>query len=126
MNYEILSKQPINKGYIGIIVEESLDDNRIINGLDVRKMHITNHPDPVKRWHMYEVHVSRYEMNELSKHITDDWYMHFWKGRDIIAIFKGISFEFNYDDKSTWDNVLRYGRSLGLSEEQLDFPISGL
>ncbi len=124
MNKE--SQQYMSKGYIGIIVEESLDDNRLVNGLDIRKLHITNHSDPINRWHMYEVHVSRYEIQELSKHIVDGWYMHFWKGRDIIAVFKGKSFEFNYDDRATWEDVLSYGRALGLPEKQLDFSISGL
>ncbi len=126
MNQEILNRQATNKRYIGIIVEESFDDNRIVNGLDIRKLHITNQAEADKRWHLYEVHVTEYEIHELSKHIKDNWYMHFWKGRDIIAVFKGASFEFNYDDKATWDKVLDYGRSLGLPEEELNFPISGL
>jgi hypothetical protein len=116
----------MNKEYIGIVVEESLDDNRILNKLDFRKIHITGHKNPTDRWHMYEVNVSKEEIEELSKHIIEDWYMHFWKNADIIAIFKGKTFEFNYEDKNTWSEVLRYGRSLGLPEEQLDFPIKGL
>lgn len=126
MDKEFINYPINNPGYIGIIIEESLDDNRLINGLDIRKLHITNNPDPLDRRHMYEVHVSRYEIQELSKHIIDSGYMHFWKGREVIAVFKGISFEFIYDDKTTWDKVLNYGRSLGLREEQLDFSISGL
>jgi hypothetical protein len=126
LNNEFINHSSNNTGYIGIIIEESLDDNRLINGLDIRKLHITNNPDPLKRVHMYEVHVSRYEIQELSKHIIDNWYMHFWKGRDVIAAFKGISFELNYDDKATWEKVLIYGRALGLLDEQLGFSISGL
>lgn len=116
----------MSKKYIGIIVEESLDDNILINNLSVRKVHITNHKIIKDRWHMYEVNVSKKEIDELSKHIIDDWYMHFWKGSDIIAIFKDKIFEFNYEDKSTWNNVLTYGQNLGLKEEELDFPIKGL
>ncbi len=116
----------MNKEYIGIVVEESLDDNRILNGLDIRKLHITGQSDPASRWHMYEVNVSKEEIEELSKHIIDDWYMHFWKGTDIIAIFKENIFQFNYQDKNTWDEVLNYGRSIGVPEEQLDFHIKGL
>ncbi len=75
---------------------------------------------------MYEVCVSREEIYELSRHIIGDWYMHFWKGTDIIAVFGGQTFEFNYVNKNTWTDVLAYGRSLGIPENELDFPIQGL
>lgn len=116
----------MEKEYIGIIIEESLDDNRILNKLDFRKIYITGHENPPDRWHMYEVNVSKEEIKELSKHIIGNWYMHFWKGTDIIAIFSGKTFEFNYENKDTWIEVLKYGRSIGIPEKQLDFPIKGL
>ena len=112
--------------YIGIIVEESLDDNRILNDIKIKKLHITGQQNPEERWHMYEVYVSNEEIEELSKHIIDDWYMHFWKDKEIIAIFKDKQFKFYYDNKETWKEVLEWGRKLGLPEEQLDFPIQGL
>ncbi len=114
------------KDYTGIIVEESLDDNRLLNELNVRKIRITGHTNPADRWHMYEVDVTKEEIQELSKHIIGDWYMHFWKETDVIAIFKNKVFEFNYENKNTWNKVLEYGRSLGLPEDELDFPINGL
>jgi len=116
----------MSKEYIGIVVEESLDDNRILNELDIKKIHISGHRNPKDRWHMYEVNLSIKEIYEVSKHITENWYMHFWKEADIIAIFKDKTFEFNYENKETWKEVLEYGRSIGIPEEQLDFPIKGL
>jgi len=116
----------MKKEYIGIIVEESLDDNRILNNLDFRKLQITVNENPSDRWHMYEVNVSKNEIEELSKHIIGNWYMHFWKGTQIIAVFKGKAFEFNYEKKDTWNEVLKYSRSINIPEEQLDFPITGL
>jgi hypothetical protein len=116
----------MNKEYTGIIIEESLDDNRILNTLDFMKLHISLAENPLDRWHMYQVNVSKEEILELSKHILENWYMHFWAGTDIIAVFKDKTFEFNYDAKDTWTEVLKYGHSLGIPEEQLDFPIEGL
>ena len=116
----------MSKDYVGIVVEESLDDNRILNQLDIEKIYITGHEIPSDSWHMYEVMVSKKEIEELSKHIIDDWYMHFWKGTDIIAIFNNKIFEFNYEDKSTWKEVLEYGLSIGLPASELNFPIKGL
>ena len=114
----------MDKKYTGIVVEESLTDNRILNGLDIKKIHITNQINPSDRCHMYEVNISKEGIEELSRNITKEWYMHFWKDTDIIAIFKNKIFEFNYEHKKTWSKVLKYGRSVGIPEEQLDFPIN--
>jgi len=49
--------------------------------------------------------------------------MHFWNDRDVIAIFHGKKFEFNYDDKSLWAPAVEHGLSIGIPKEQLDFLI---
>lgn len=111
------------KEYEGIIVEESLEDNRILNDFKIVDFRISKEENPTDRWHLYTVQVSEEEIVLLSKSIKPKWYMHFWKGRNVIAIFKDKKFEFNFDDKSTWKPVVEYGLSLGIPEEQLDFPI---
>lgn len=113
----------MEKEYKGIIVEESLEDNRILNDLEILKVRISKAENPADRWHLYTVKVSREKIEKLSKNIKLKWYMHFWKGRDVIVIFKDKQFEFNFDDKSTWSPVLEYGKSIGIPQEQLDFPI---
>jgi len=112
--------------YRGILVEEALDDNRLINGFEIQKVVITGHRNPVDRWHLYEVTATAEQIQTLKSHIIDDWYVHFWKGTEIIALFRGTIFCFDYNDKSTWAPVLAHGKSLGLPDEQLDFPIKGL
>ena len=112
--------------YTGIVIEESLDDNRIINKYEIKKVCITGHEKPQDRWHMYEMLVSTEDISELSRHVLKGWYMHFWKDREILAIFEDKQFKFNYDNKETWKEVLDWGRHLGIPEEQLDFPINGL
>ncbi len=109
--------------YKGVIVEESLEDNRILNDLKIIDFRISKEENPADRWHLYTVQVSKEEIDRLSKNIKPKWYMHFWKGRNVIAIFKDKKFEFNFDDKSTWKPVVEYGLSLGIPKEQLDFPI---
>jgi hypothetical protein len=117
----------MNHEYIGIIVEEALDDNLLINKLEIEKVCITDHENRQDRWHLYQVRVSLDQINELAKHVIDDWYIHFWNGSDIIALFSGNKqFHFNYDDKETWREVIEYGRSIGIPDEQLDFPTQGL
>jgi len=109
--------------YKGVIVEESLEDNRILNDFKIIDFRISKEENPADRWHLYTVQVSKEDIVRLSKNIKQKWYMHFWKGRNVIAIFKDKKFEFNFDDKSTWKPVVEYGLSLGIPKEQLDFPI---
>ncbi|MFH0869377.1 MAG: hypothetical protein V1839_04075 [archaeon] len=109
--------------YKGCVIEESLEDNRILNELKIVKFKITNEENPSARWHMYTVKVSKKDIEKLSKTIKHKWYMHFWKDRNVIAIFKDRKFEFNFDDKSTWEHAIAYGLSVGIPKEQLDFPI---
>ncbi len=77
--------------YKGIIIEESLEDIRMINELEIIKVEISKE-EPV--WHLYTVNVSLEDIERLSENIKQGWYMHFWKRRDIIAIFKSKKFEF--------------------------------
>ena len=109
--------------YNGIIVEESLLDNRIINEVEIKRLEITDEDSPEERWHIYHVLVSKNKIDAFSKNIKKGWYMHFWKGNEVIAVFKDKIFKFNHEDKSTWGPVLDYGKSQGIPEEQLDFPI---
>lgn len=111
------------KKYKGIIVEESLKDNRIVNDLEVIEVRISDEEKPEERWHLYTVKVSKKEIEKLSKNIKQGWYMHFWKDRGVIVIFRDKKFKLNFDDKTTWKPVVEYGRSLGIPKEELDFPI---
>ncbi|HWS28511.1 MAG TPA: hypothetical protein VN512_00200 [Clostridia bacterium] len=116
----------MDKDHTGIVVEEALDDNLLINSLAVQSVRITGHKRRQDRWHLYEVKVSLDEIDQLAKHVTDNWYIHFWKDSKIVALFKDHRFEFDYDIAETWKEVLEYGRSIGIPDEQLDFPIQGL
>ena len=106
----------------GVIIEESLVDNRMLNDLEIIAFRISKEENPSERWHLFTVLVSEEDMGKLSQLILDKWYMHFWSGNNIVAIFKGKKFEFKCDDKSTWEPVVQYGLSIGIPKEQLDFP----
>src|SRR3989441_11498710 len=42
--------------------------------------------------------------------------------KKLVAVFRGKKFEFKSRDKSTWNEAVEYGKSVGIPEEQLDFP----
>ncbi len=110
----------MDKYYTGTIVAESLIDKSVLDGLKV----IESEVSPNLGWHLFTVEVLLEEIQSISKNIeSNKWYMHFWKGRDVIVVFKDKTFEFNYDDKESWKPVIEYGLSIGIPQEQLDFPI---
>ena len=114
----------MDKTYKGTIVEESLEDNRVLNNFEIIGFKITDEDDPKDRWHLFNVKVSESDIKKLSKYIkSGKWYMHFWENNHIIAVFKERIFDFNHDDKSSWKEVVAYGLSLGIPIEQLDFVI---
>jgi hypothetical protein len=112
--------------YRGIIIEESLVDNRILNGMEILKMYITMHENKNERWHLFEVEIDEVNIEKVKEQIIDGWYAHFWNGTNITAIFRDNIFKFNYLNKDTWKNVLEYGKKLNIPDEQMDFPIFGL
>ena len=110
------------RDYTGIVVEESIDDNRILNYLNITKVEISKDKNPEDRWHMYWVEASEKDIKSVAKHIKrGKWYMHFWKGNEGIVVFKDKTFSFNYKDKITWKEAVDYGLSLGIPRKQLDF-----
>jgi hypothetical protein len=109
--------------YMGIVIEESLEDNRLLNNLEIINVEITEEENPDKRLHVYTVEASMEEIDELSEGLKQGWYMHFWHNRKITAIFKEKRFEFDFDNKATWEKAINYGVSQGIPKEQLDFPI---
>jgi len=114
----------MEKLFKGVVIEESLEDNRILNELEIVGFRISSDETPQDRWHLYTVKVSEEDIVKLSKCIkSGKWYMHFWSGRDVIAIFKNKKFEFNYDDRDTWKDAVDYGLSVGTPQEQLSFVI---
>lgn len=108
--------------YKGTIIEESLIDNRLINDLNIIKLRISKDENPADRWHIYTASIAKDEILRLPKIIKPKWYMHFWQGDSIIVIFQGKTFEFNRQDKTSWSPAIEYGISIGIPQEQLDFP----
>lgn len=112
--------------YHGILMEEALDDNRLINSLKIEKVHITGHKKQQDRRHLYQVKVSLEQINSLAHHINEDWYIYFWKDNQITVLFQNRQFQIDYLNRDTWTDVLNYAHSIGLDEQDMDFSTSGL
>lgn len=109
--------------YIGTIVEESLEDSRVLNDFHILNTRITKEDNPAERWHLCKVEATPEQLQKLSAVLKPEkWYAHFWNGNKIIVVFRDKTFEQKADDKSTWEPAIQYGLSIGIPKEQLDFP----
>ena len=105
----------------GMIVEESLLDPTLINRFAVEKVQIST---PV-HWHIYTVFVKEQLIDECQHHLKDGpWYMHFWQSDSVVVVFKNKLFRLSTYDEEAWAQVKTYARSIGISEEQLDFVMA--
>jgi hypothetical protein len=109
---------------IGIIVEESLKDNRFLNRLDVLSVEIADAEESQDRWHLYKVKANEIQIKELAKELkSQKWYSHFWDKKKIVVVFPGKVFKIDQSDKSSWRPAINYGLSLKIPAEQLDFVV---
>jgi len=114
-------------GWKGIIVSESLSEPSIISEFEVFKATISKKELDLGegnkgRWHLYHVYATDSQLDALQTMIKRGWYAHFWRGKDLVVIFKGRRFEMRADDKSSWKDAIEYGLSVGIPEKELDFP----
>ena len=110
--------------YTGTIVEESLQDNRVLNDCTVLQFKVTAEPDPKDRWHLFTVLVDEIFIEALATNLKPHgWYAHFWHEDDVIAVFPSKLFRFKHSKAETWHEAQEYGKSLGIPIEQLDFLI---
>ena len=71
----------MNKDYKGVIIEESLEDNIVLNDFDVVSLKITDDVIFSERWHLFTVQMSKQEIEKLPKLIKSGWYTHFLEGQ---------------------------------------------
>lgn len=104
---------------LGTIIQQSLEDKEILNEFKIIKI------KPAGEWLIYFVEGEPEAIRTLTKVLKKGkWYAHFWDDeRNIHAVFRDQVFDFNFDDKKSWEPVIKYGLSLGIPKEQLDFPI---
>lgn len=104
--------------YHGIIVDASQRDKSIFDKLKI----LGKQKD--EDWILYRIEVKHEDIEEIIKELQENmingFYFHFYKGDKLIVVFKEKIFKIK-TDKSTWNKVIEYGKSLGIPKEQLDF-----
>jgi hypothetical protein len=59
-------------------------------------------------------------MAESFVHFIREFYCHFYRGNELIVVFRKKVFKVD-TDRSTWKEAIDYGKSLGIPAKQLDF-----
>lgn len=104
----------------GTIIENSLIEPAVLDGLNILKSWSSG------SWNLHQVQLDREQALKLADHLdVGPWYMHFWEpGKDaVLVVFKDRAFDIKYSDKSTWDEAIAHGKSIGVPEEQLSFLV---
>jgi len=105
--------------YKGTIIENSLVNKEILKKIEIEKNYRSGD------WVLDDVFVNEEQIPELSKSLADGpWYIHLWQpGQDDVkVIFKDKIFDIKFSEKATWAEAVAYGKSIGIPDEQLDFP----
>ena len=106
--------------YKGTIIENGLADKGILQRMQIQNTRQAG------SWILHDVLVDESQILQLASALAEGpWYIHLWQSGqdDVKVIFKDRIFDIKFSDKSTWADAVAYGKSLGIPNEQLDFPI---
>jgi hypothetical protein len=107
--------------YKGTVIENSLSNKKLLKKVRINKTWQEGD------WTLHSIFIDEDQVAELSRSLDNGpWYIHIWKqGQDEVrVIFKDKIFDIKFSDKSTWTEAIEHGKSLGIPEGQLDFPIN--
>jgi hypothetical protein len=118
--------------YKGTIIEESLKDKSILKSismLSTKTERVTKeHQTPwLKQWTLHAVEIPEEKAEEVANKISNclelehEWYADFKNDKFHYIVFKGKVFKVNRRKTEEYDEVRKYGITLGIPDYQLDF-----
>jgi hypothetical protein len=105
--------------YHGIIIDQQFEDPKFPEQFDV--FAIKQDGD----WKIYGIQVEDNKLDEVISKVQQamkpgKWYAHFYNDEILVVVFKEVVFDV-LPEKYSWDEVIEYGKELGIPEDQLDF-----
>lgn len=117
--------------FVGVIIEESLEDNSILKKLKITKTEIEKtteeHKSSAKQWTMHTVEIPEKQASSVAKELSKaldrehGWYADFKNDTHHYIIFRDKVFYIDRTSKAQYDRAKAYGISLGIPEYQVDF-----
>lgn len=107
------------------IIEESMDDMRVLRGLEpyfVSQRMEEVSEDEFPLWHINEYHVPEDKIRNIAEllqhHIKETWYAHGFNDKNLIVALKGKWFEVSLNRDETWNQMIEYGVTYARVERQ--------
>lgn len=109
--------------FIGWIVDESLENKRVLEKVTIEKTHEVKNEAPgyPNVWHIHRVSVKRELIHEITallrRHLKKKWYAHFVDdGNMLIMVFHNTAFFLKKDDKEHWKKAIDHGVKVGVNK----------
>lgn len=127
--------------YKGDIIEESLKDKEVFKDLNITSTRVEKvtdeHQTPwLSQWTLDTVEVNENEADDLAERLSKaldpehGWYIDYRNEKYHYVIFRDKVFKLNRNKKSDYDEMIKYGLSVGTPDYQLpnfvDLPIDVL
>ena len=118
--------------YKGIIIEESLEDKSVLKDIKILSTKVEEvtkeHQTPwLKQWTLHTVKIMESKAEQIAEKISEaldsehNWYADFKNETFHFIIFKNKVFKVDKKKKEQYEEVVKYGISLGIPSYQLDF-----
>ncbi|QFZ18491.1 hypothetical protein [Saccharothrix syringae] len=118
----------------GVLIAESLRTGATLRGMrlvvrEVRRVAVQNPTaDQPPVWTLLDFEADEADANELARAFSDaldqpGWYADFRTPEETFVVFPGRVFRYPRGDSAGRAEAQAYGRTLGIPEEQLDWPV---
>lgn len=120
--------------YKGVIIEESLENRDVLKKVKIISTEVEKateeHKTPwLSQWTLHTVEIPGSEAEEIAEKISQSldrehggsWYADFKNNTAHYIIFRNKVFKIDRGSKKQYDEVVKFGASLGIPDYQLDF-----
>ena len=116
----------------GVIIEESLENKDDLQKVKIIKTKVERvteeHKTPwIKQWTLHTVEIPENQADEIAEDLSNsldsehDWYADFKNDKFHYIIFHNKVFKVDRSKPEQYQDVTKYGLSLGIPDYQLDF-----
>ncbi len=120
------------KNFNGVIIEESLVNKDVLGKVKIIKTNVEQvtkeHKTPwIQQWTLHTVEILENQADNIAEEVSKaldtahDWYADFKNNNFHYIIFRNKVFKVDRSKPEQYDNVTKYGISLGIPDYQLDF-----
>lgn len=118
--------------YTGVIIEESLENKDILKDVKISETKVEEvteeHKTPwIKQWTLHTVEIPENQADNVAEKLTKSldsqhsWYADFKNNSLHYIIFRDKFFKVDRSKKEQYDDVVKFGLTLGIPDYQLDF-----